>query len=124
MHNEINIAEAIWNTCFDISEKTKDNAKARKDLAEICNRSSQHLKQKSNGNWDRPQAPFCIDKNDKPTILKWFQELKFPDGYAANIKRGVNLTSKKILGLKSHDYHIFMEHLLPVALCGFLPENI
>ena len=124
MHNERNIAEAIWNTCFDIPEKTKDNAKARKDLAEICNRPSQHLKQKSNGKWDRPRAPFCIDKNDKPTILKWFQELKFPDGYAANIKRGVNLTSRKILGLKSHDYHIFMERLLPTAFRGFLPENI
>jgi len=124
MHNEKNMGEAIWNTCFDIPEKTKDNAKARKDLAKICNRPSQHLKQKSNGKWDRPRAPFCIDKNDKPTILKWFQELKFPDGYAANIKRGVNLTSRKILGLKSHDYHIFMERLLPTAFRGFLPENI
>jgi hypothetical protein len=36
MHNERNMAEAIWNTCFDISEKTKDNAKARKDLAEMA----------------------------------------------------------------------------------------
>jgi hypothetical protein len=124
MHNERNMAEAIWNTCFDISEKTKDNAKARKDLAEICNCPSQHLKQKSNGNRDRPRAPFCIDKKDKPTILKWFQELKFPDGYAANIKRGVNLTSRKILGLKSHDYHIFMERLLPIVFRGFLLENI
>jgi hypothetical protein len=33
MHNEKNLGEAISNTCFDIPEKTKDNAKARKDLA-------------------------------------------------------------------------------------------
>ena len=124
MHNEKNLGEAIWNTCFDIPEKTKDNAKARKDLAQICNRPSQHLKLKTTGKWDKPRAPFCIDKNDKPTILKWFQELKFPDGYAANIRRGVNLNSRKIFGLKSHDYHIFMERLLPVAFRGFLPENV
>ena len=124
MHNEKNLGEAIWNTCFDIPEKTKDNAKARKDLAQICNRPSQHLKLKTNGKWDKPRAPFCIDKNDKLTILKWFQELKFPDGYAANIRRGVNLNSRKIFGLKSHDYHIFMERLLPVAFRGFLPENV
>ena len=31
---------------------------------------------------------------------------------------------KKILGLKSHDYHVFMECLLPVAFCGFLPKNV
>jgi hypothetical protein len=34
------------------------------------------------------------------------------------------LLKKKILGLKSHDYHIFMERLLPVAFRGFLPDNI
>jgi hypothetical protein len=45
MHNEKNIAEAIWNTCFDIPEKSKDNAKAHRDLAEICSRPSQNLRQ-------------------------------------------------------------------------------
>lgn len=54
MHNERNIAEAIWNTLFDVPDKTKDNAKARQDLANICNRPSQHLKLKANGKWDRP----------------------------------------------------------------------
>ncbi|XP_040380983.1 uncharacterized protein LOC102709376 isoform X2 [Oryza brachyantha] len=123
MHNEKNVAEAIWNTCFDIPDKTKDNAKARQDLAEICNRPSLHLVLKKNGKWHKPRAPFCIEKNDKTIILKWFQELKFPDGYAANIRRGVNLSQRKIFGLKNHDYHIFMERLLPVAFRGFLPEE-
>ena len=124
MHNEKNVAEVIWNTCFDVPDKTKDNVKARKDLADICNRPSQHLKLKANGKWDKPRAPFCINKDDKQKILKWFQELKFPDGYAANIGRGVNLLQRKIFGLKSHDYHIFMERLLPVAFRGFLPHDI
>ena len=124
MHNEKNVAEVIWNTCFDVPDKTKDNVKARKDLADICNRPSQHLKLKANGKWDKPRAPFCINKDDKQKILKWFQELKFPDGYATNIRRGVNLLQRKIFGLKSHDYHIFMEHLLHVAFRGFLPHDI
>lgn len=124
MHNEKNMGEAIWNTCFDIADKTKDNVKARQDLELICNRPNMHLVLKPNGQWHRPRAPFCIDKDDKPIILEWFKALKFPDGYAANIKRGVNLQTKKILGLKSHDYHIFMERLLPVAFHGFLPENV
>jgi len=71
-----------------------------------------------------PRAPFCIDKNDKITILQWFQDLKFPDAYAANIRRGVNLVQKRILGLKSHDIHIFVERLLPVAFRGFLSEDV
>ena len=124
MHNEKNMAEAIWNTCFDIGDKTKDNVKARLDLAQICNRPSLHLVQRNNGKWDRPRGPFCIGKDDKPTILKWIQDLKFPDAYAANIRRGVNLEQKRVLGLKSHDYHIFIERLLAVVFCGFLPDNV
>jgi len=50
--------------------------------------------------------------------------LKFPDAYAANIRRGVDLQHKRILGLKSHDYHIFIERLLPVVFRGFLPDNV
>ena len=37
------MAEAIWNTCFDISDKTKDNVKARQDLELLCNCPSLHL---------------------------------------------------------------------------------
>ena len=98
--------------------------KARLDLAQICNRPSLHLVQRNNGKWDRPRGPFCIGKDDKPTILKWIQDLKFPDAYAANIRRGVNLEQKRVLGLKSHDYHIFIERLLAVVFCGFLPDNV
>jgi hypothetical protein len=124
MHNEKNVAEAIFNTCLDIPDKTKDNVRARQDLAEICDRPLLHLELKANGKWHKPRAPFVIDRDDKIIILKWFQELKFPDGYAASFRRGVNLLQRKIFGLKSHDYHIFMERLLPVAFRGFLPENI
>jgi hypothetical protein len=56
--------------------------------------------------------------------LEWFQELKFPDGYATNLRRGVNFETMRINGMKSHDYHIFMERLLPVMIRGYLPENI
>jgi hypothetical protein len=36
----------------------------------------------------------------------------------------VNLLQKKIFGLKNHDYHIFMERLLPVVFRGFLLDNV
>jgi polysaccharide pyruvyl transferase WcaK-like protein len=75
VHNEKNIGEAIWNTCFDIAKKRKDNVKARLDLTIICNRPSMHLVKKSNGQWDRPRGPFSVHKDVKPTILQWFKEL-------------------------------------------------
>jgi hypothetical protein len=38
MHTERNIAEALWATIMDISDKSKDNVKARVDLAPLCDR--------------------------------------------------------------------------------------
>jgi hypothetical protein len=34
------------------------------------------------------------------------------------------MLQKKIFGLKSNDYHIFMERLLPVVFRGFLLDNV
>ena len=50
-------------------------------------------------------------------------ELMFPDGYEANLKRGASLDKLKIFGLKSHDWHIWIERIMPVMLRGFIPED-
>ena len=47
-----------------------------------------------------------------------------PDGYAANLSRGVNLNTIKVLGMKSHDFHIWIERLLPAMTRGYLPEPV
>ena len=48
----------------------------------------------------------------------------FPDGYAANLKRGVNLGTLRVNEMKSHDYHIWIEQLLPVMVQGYVPEHV
>lgn len=123
MHNEKNFAEALFNTCLDIPGKTKDNVKARLDMMEICDRPTLKLSKKPNGQWQKPRANFCVSKDDKMKILKWFGDLKLPDQFAANLRRYVNLVQCRLIGLKSHDFHIMMERLLPVALRGFIPEK-
>jgi hypothetical protein len=37
MHRECNVGESILSTCMAFTDKTKDNHKARKDLAQLCN---------------------------------------------------------------------------------------
>ena len=44
MHTEKNVAEALWATIIDIPDKSKDNVKARVDLATLCDRPNQHMK--------------------------------------------------------------------------------
>ena len=48
----------------------------------------------------------------------------FLDGYAANLSRGVNLGTLRANGMKSHDYHIWIERLLPAMVRGYVPEHV
>jgi hypothetical protein len=60
MHTEKNIAEALWATLMD-TDKTKDNIKARVDLATLCNRPKQEMKPPTRGkNWTKPEVNFVL----------------------------------------------------------------
>ena len=52
------------------------------------------------------------------------QMLIFLDGYAANLSRGVNLGTLRVNGMKSHDYHIWIERLLPAMVRGYVSEHV
>jgi hypothetical protein len=120
MHQEHNVGESILSTCMSFTDKTKDNHKVRKDLALICNRPSLELK--SCGG--KPHAPFCLKARDRKEVLIWLKNMKFPDGYAAGFRRAVNLDTGKLSGVKSHDYHIFMERLLSVMFRGYMDDDV
>jgi len=86
----------------------------------MCSRRHLNLVEKSNDRWDRPRAPFSLTRDQKKDVMRWFMDIKFPDGYAANLRRGVNMDTLNINGMKSHDFHIFIERLLPVMMRGFV----
>jgi hypothetical protein len=89
MHTEKNIAKALWSTIMDISGKTKDNVKARVDLAILCDRPNLEMKPPGRGKtWRRSKADFILTKPQKREVLDWIKKLMFPDGYAANLSRG------------------------------------
>jgi hypothetical protein len=75
-------------------------------------------------NGKKPPAEFVLTKPQRKEVLEWFQTLMFLDGYAMNLRRGVNLTTMRINGLKSHDYHIWIERLLPMMVRGYFPDNV
>jgi hypothetical protein len=43
MHTEKNVVGALWTTIMDIPDKSKDNVKARVDLAALCDRTNQEM---------------------------------------------------------------------------------
>jgi hypothetical protein len=48
----------------------------------------------------------------------------YPDGYAANLSRGVNLETLRVNRMKSHDYHIWIERILLAMVRGYVPEHV
>ncbi|KAL0404354.1 UNVERIFIED_CONTAM: hypothetical protein Sradi_2076200 [Sesamum radiatum] len=50
--------------------------------------------------------------------------LRFPDGYASNIARCVDVANFRLHGMKSHNCHVFIQKLILVAFHELLPEFI
>ncbi|WMV07923.1 hypothetical protein MTR67_001308 [Solanum verrucosum] len=46
-----------------------------------------------------------------------------PEGYASNLGKRADMNEGKLIGMKSHDCHVFMETLIPIAF-SHLPERI
>ncbi|XP_027169665.1 uncharacterized protein LOC113769413 [Coffea eugenioides] len=123
MHIEKNICEIIVATLLNL-EKTKDNKKSRHDLRDMGIRSELHPIEKGNGRSVLPPACFTMKKKENEIFCKVLKGIKVPDGYAANISRCVKVKPPKISGLKSHDYHILMQQLLPIALRRTLSKAV
>ncbi|PKA45796.1 hypothetical protein AXF42_Ash018347 [Apostasia shenzhenica] len=117
MHIEKNVCDNFITTFLNIDGKTKDNLKARLDLQDMGIRHHLHPQKQPSGRFILPHACYTMLANEKCIFLKMLKELKVPDGYLSfKFSRGVNLKEKKIINLKSHDYHILMQDLLPLVV--------
>ncbi|KAL6586845.1 hypothetical protein OROMI_001833 [Orobanche minor] len=122
MHIEKNVFDNIVNTVMDF-KATKDTPNGRLDLEVICKRENLNLNY-VNGKPRKPVAPFVVSKDNKVRVLQWLKDLKLPDGYASNIGNCVNVEEGTMFGLKSHDCHVLLDRLLPIALRDVLPNDI
>ena len=57
-------------------------------------------------------------------MFDYLNNIKVPSGYSSNMQGRINMKEKKFTNLKSHDCHVLMTQLLPVAPRGILPENV
>ncbi|XP_075079387.1 uncharacterized protein LOC107773825 isoform X1 [Nicotiana tabacum] len=119
MHIKKNFFENVFNTVLDVDGKTKDNPKSREDLKEFCRRPELHAV----GD-EYPKACYTLDKKSKKVLCEWVETLKFPDGYVSNMGRCVDMKKHKLFGMKSHDCHVFMQRLVPIAFRELLPQKV
>lgn len=123
MHLEKNVCDNFIATLLNICHKTKDDLNARLDLVELGIREDLHPVVDAQGKQTTPDAPFTMSKDQKEIFCSVIQNLRTPDGYASNISRCVNMKDCTLTGLKSHDNHILLHDILPVALQSCYPSK-
>jgi len=120
MHIEKNVCDNVVYTLLNDSGKSKDNLNARKDLKKMHIRKD--LWPDDNDKF-RPSI-FTMSNSKKDVFLQTLKNTTVPDGYSSNISRCVDLKNRKLVGMKSHDCHVLLEQLLPLAIRNVLPDNV
>ena len=123
MHIEKNVCDSIIGTLLNIQGKTKDTYKARLDMKDMGIRPELHPKH-VNDKIYIPSACYTFSPAEKRGFCEFLSSAKFPDGYASNISRCVSVSDCRITGLKSHDCHVLLQRLLPIALRGYLQKDV
>ena len=123
MHIEKNVCESLLGLLLNIPGKTKDGVKVRKDMVEMGIRLQLGPVESGNRTYLAP-ACYTLSKTEKTRFCQCLHGIKVPYGYSANIKKLVSMKDLKLLGMKSHDCHLLMTHMIPIAIRGILPERI
>uniref|UniRef100_A0A3Q7GIC9 DUF4216 domain-containing protein n=1 Tax=Solanum lycopersicum TaxID=4081 RepID=A0A3Q7GIC9_SOLLC len=99
--------------------KTKDTTKTQLDLQEINIRLEFHPIKKGE-KIKVPTACYTLSPEDMNKLCLLLKNVKVPNGFSWNISQCVNLKDHKISALKTHDSHVLLQHLLPLAFRGKL----
>jgi hypothetical protein len=124
MHIEKNVCDNVLSTLLAIPGKTKDHLNARLDLRDLGIREDLHPQESGPNKFLLPPASFTLGPKEKDTFCYVLMGVKICDGYASNISRCVQLKERKIYGLKSHDCHFLLQHLLQLAVRRTLPKFV
>nr|XP_043616319.1 uncharacterized protein LOC122588267 [Erigeron canadensis] len=121
MHVEKNVCENVLGTLLDIDGKTKDTNKARMDLEDMNIRKELHLV-KNNDRLLKPHASYVLTREERKHFCNLVKSVRFPDGFAGNLEKNVIVDQGKIHGLKSHDCHILLQRIIPIAIRPFMTK--
>ncbi|XP_052181232.1 uncharacterized protein LOC127794290 [Diospyros lotus] len=122
MHIEKNVCDNIVGTLLNDPMKSKDTVKARLDLEDLNIRKELWLKER-NGKFEKPHANYTLSKSDCEGFCDFIKSVRLPDGYASNISRCVT-DSHTLGGMKTHDCHVLLQKILPVAILPYLDKKI
>ena len=85
MHIEKNVCDSLLNTILEM-DKSKDTDNARKDLADMKIRPELYLFTQGD-KLMKPAADFTLTSEERRQFCKFIKSVRFPDGFAANLKK-------------------------------------
>ena len=130
VRSSIDVMHLTKNLCVNllgfmgVYGKPKDTFEARQDLRCLRERDNLHPEKTDDGRHYLRPASYTLSKEEKEIMFECLNNIKVPSGFSSNIKGIINVPEKKFCNLKSHDCHVLMTQLLPVALRGILPPNV
>ena len=79
----------------------------------------------------RPRRPemttpacFTLSQEEIEQFFTCLVGVKLPYGYAGKISRYLDPAKQKFSGMKSHDCHVLMTQILPVAIRGIMDAHV
>ena len=123
VRNAIDVMHLIKNLCVNLLGFMGVYGKP-KDLQGMKERDNLHPEKTDDGRHYLSPASYTLSKEERDSMFECLSSIKVPSGFSSNIKGIINVPDKKFLNLKSHDCHVLMTQLLPVALRGILPPHV
>lgn len=123
MHIEKNVVDSVLGTILGIPGKSKDSLNARLDMEEWNIRKDLHPVRLTH-KMKLQSALYTMSLEEKTLFCTLLAFARLPDGMTSNIARCVHVRERKLFGLKSHDCHIIMQQLFPLAIRNTLPESV
>lgn len=120
MHCEKNLAENIIKTLFG----EKDGPKVRLDMQNRNIRRHLWLR-RVRGQDNRaflPDADYVLSKESKLAFLNALKSIKMPTHYCSTLHS--KISKCKLSGLKSHDYHVLLQEIMPVCMRNLEEEGL
>ncbi|KAL3682163.1 hypothetical protein R1sor_000185 [Riccia sorocarpa] len=121
MHIEANVVKSLIKHLFG----EKDNVRARRGCEKFNMHPESWMQVSDDGTETMPPAPWVLRKEERKTLCQRISKIRFPTGFGSYLKKA--FTTDKASwpsDLKSHDFHILLQHVLPTCLHGLGTQEL
>ncbi|KAK1611707.1 hypothetical protein QYE76_035380 [Lolium multiflorum] len=142
MHITKNVCESLLGTLLNMPDRTKDGPKARQDLKVLGIREELQIppaqegqsEEEADGGQKRkrikqpdyycPPSCFTFSPAEVDQFFNCLVGVRVPFGYSGLISRYMDPKKRNFSGMKSHDCHVMMTQILPVAIRGIMDDHV